>query len=84
MPGTVSDEDAELAALGFEEQVAGIDRLRATALRCPATSSRRVAELREPIGATHPLRVAAAVARLGGRPADPRPATSTRRRCSRC
>jgi hypothetical protein len=30
------------------------------------------AELREPIGASHPLRVAEAVARLGGRPEDPR------------
>jgi hypothetical protein len=29
-------------------------------------------ELREPIGAGHPLRIAEAVARLGGRPADPR------------
>ena len=28
--------------------------------------------LREPIGAGHPLRIAEAVARLGGRPADPR------------
>ena len=29
-------------------------------------------ELRAPIGAGHPLRIAEAVARLGGRPADPR------------
>ena len=66
MPGTVSDEDAELAALGFEEQVAGVDRLRATALALPGhVVEGSVAELREPIGATHPLRVAAAVARLG-------------------
>ncbi len=72
MPGTASDEDAELAALGFEEQVAGVDRLRATALALPGhVVEGSVAELREPIGATHPLRVAAAVARLGGRPADP-------------
>jgi hypothetical protein len=72
MPGAVSDEDAELAALGFEEQVAGVDRLRATALALPGhVVEGAVAELREPIGATHPLRVASAVARLGGRPADP-------------
>ena len=30
-----------------------------------------VAGLREPLGAAHPLRIAEAVARLGGRPADP-------------
>ena len=72
MPGTVTAEDAELAALAFEEQVAGVDRLRATALALPGhVVEGSVAELREPIGATHPLRVAAAVARLGGRPADP-------------
>jgi hypothetical protein len=72
MPGPVSDEDAELAALGFDEQVAGIDRLRATALALPGhVVEGAITELREPIGATHPLRVAAAVARLGGRPADP-------------
>jgi hypothetical protein len=72
MPGPVSDEDAELAVLGFDEQVAGIDRLRATALALPGHVVEGViTELREPIGATHPLRVAAAVARLGGRPADP-------------
>ena len=71
--GPATDEDAELAALAFDEQVAG----RRPAARACARAARtrrsrgRSSELREPIGATHPLRVAEAVARLGGRPADP-------------
>jgi hypothetical protein len=72
LPGTVSEEDAELAAMAFDEQVAGVDRLRAVAVALPAhVLESAVRELRDPIGATHPLRVAEAVARLGGRPADP-------------
>jgi hypothetical protein len=64
-------DDAELAALAFEEQAAGIDRLRARALAVPAHLLADAADLRPPIGATHPLRIAAHVAHLGGRPADP-------------
>ena len=45
-----------------------IDRLRATALALPPGVIDDVA-LREPIGARHPLRIAEAVARLGGQPA---------------
>jgi hypothetical protein len=63
--------DAELATLAFEEQARGIDRLRARALAVPAHVLADAADLRPPIGDAHPLAVAALVARLGGRPADP-------------
>jgi hypothetical protein len=64
--------DAELAVYAFEEAVAGIDRLRAAAVEVPGhVVAGQVGELRPPIGATHPLRIAEAVARLGGHPADP-------------
>jgi hypothetical protein len=62
--------DAELVPLAFEGQVAGIDRLRARALAVPAFVLEEATDLRAPIGAAHPLVVAAAVAGLGGRPAD--------------
>ena len=72
MQGPASAEDAELAALSFDEQIAGVDRLRTRAVALPGhVVDGAAGELREPIGATHPLRVAEAVARLGGRPADP-------------
>jgi hypothetical protein len=64
-------DDAELVPLAFETQVEGIDRLRARALAVPASVLADVEDLREPIGAAHPLVVAAHVAALGGRPADP-------------
>jgi hypothetical protein len=64
-------DDAELVPLAFETQVEGIDRLRARALAVPAGVLADVEDLREPIGAAHPLVVAAHVAALGGRPADP-------------
>jgi hypothetical protein len=63
-------EEAELVPLAFEGQVAGIDRLRARALAVPGFVLDDAADLRAPIGAAHPLVVAAAVAGLGGRPAD--------------
>ena len=63
--------DAELVPLAFEAQVEGIDRLRARALALPASVLADVDDLRDPIGAAHPLVVAAHVAALGGRPADP-------------
>jgi hypothetical protein len=63
--------DSELVPLAFEEHVRGIDRLRASAHALPGAVLADV-ELREPIGVGHPLRIAEAVARLGGRPADPR------------
>jgi hypothetical protein len=63
-------EAAELAPLAFEEQVAGIDRLRARAYAFPAHVLEAAGDFRAPIGETHPLRVVEAVARLGGRPSD--------------
>ena len=65
--------DPELATLAFEDQVAGVDRLRARALAFPAHVLADAADLRAPTGA-HPLLIAVHVARLGGRPADPRAA----------
>jgi hypothetical protein len=59
----------DLAQLAFEDH--GIDRLRARALAIPARVLDPV-DLKEPIGAHHPLRVAEAIARLEGRPEDPR------------
>ncbi len=52
----------------FDDHVAPVDRLRARALALPPGVIDDVA-LREPIGSRHPLRIAEAVARLGGRPA---------------
>jgi hypothetical protein len=72
LPGRVDpDELDELAPLAFDDHAARLDRLRARAVAAPA---RLLAgpQLREPIGAHHPLRIAEAVARLGGRPEDPR------------
>ncbi|MEA2285795.1 MAG: hypothetical protein QOJ21_1838 [Solirubrobacteraceae bacterium] len=63
--------DAELVLIAFDEHAAGIDRLRARALAVPGFVLADPGELRPPIGAAHPLVVAAAVAALGGRPADP-------------
>ena len=68
MPATGAD--IELITLAFEEHVARVDRLRAQAIAVPAAAI-GTADLRDPIGAAHPLRVAEAIARLGGRPADP-------------
>ena len=69
-PGSAAP-DPELAALAFEEQVAGIDRLRAQALAVPCHLLEDVSDLRLPLDAAHPLAVAAHVAALGGRPAQP-------------
>jgi hypothetical protein len=72
IPGRINPEDlGELATLAFEDHAASLDRLRARAAAAPARLLDGP-ELREPIGAHHPLRVAEAVARLGGRPEDPR------------
>ncbi|TML03821.1 MAG: hypothetical protein E6G41_13045 [Actinobacteria bacterium] len=60
--------DAELVALAFEEQLAGVDRLRARALVVPELAA---TDLRAPIGDGHPLLAAARIAALGGMPADP-------------
>jgi hypothetical protein len=62
--------DAELVPLAFESQVAGIDRLRARVVAVPGFVLDEADDFRPPIGVAHPLVVAAAVAGLGGRPAD--------------
>jgi hypothetical protein len=72
VPGSVApDELDELGPLAFDEHAARIDRLRTRAVAAPARLLQGP-ELREPIGAHHPLRIAEAVARLGGRPEDQR------------
>jgi len=63
-------DGAELVPLAFEEHVARVDRLRARALALPGHVLGDPGDLREPIGATHPILVAARVAELGGRPAE--------------
>ena len=65
MPG-----DAELAQLAAEEALGAVDRLRARALILPAGVI-APEDAKEPIGPAHPLKVAEAIARLGGDPAAP-------------
>ena len=65
--------DAELAVLAFDENVARVDRLRANAVALPP-GVLEAADLKAPLDATHPLKVAEAVAALGANPADPREA----------
>jgi hypothetical protein len=62
------DADPELAVLAFDEAVAGVDRLRARGVAVAELSGE---DWREPIGPHHPLKVAHAVASLGGSPTDP-------------
>jgi hypothetical protein len=64
-------ELGDLAPLALEDHAGALDRLRAHAAAAPARLLEGP-ELREPIGAGHPLRIAETVARLGGRPEDPR------------
>ena len=65
-------EAAEYAqeALNAEFEERRIDRLRAHAQLLPGHVLEGGADLRAPIGSTHPLRVAEAVTRLGGSPLD--------------
>ncbi|HEY6887376.1 MAG TPA: hypothetical protein VI300_06335 [Solirubrobacter sp.] len=60
--------ESDFVELAFEEQSHGIDRLRAKGRALPPGVIDDV-PLKEPIGAKHPLRIAEAVARLGGHPA---------------
>jgi hypothetical protein len=60
--------ESDFVELAFEEQAHGIDRLRAKGRALPPGVIDDV-PLKEPIGAKHPLRIAEAVARLGGHPA---------------
>jgi hypothetical protein len=66
--GDQAGDGAELAALAFDERMDGVDRLRARAALVPAHVLAPVSDVRAPIGPTHPLRIAEAVARLGGEP----------------
>jgi hypothetical protein len=60
---------AEYAREALDDAVAAIDRLRARAHLLPGHAV-AADDLRPPIGATHPLRVAEAVTRLGASPLD--------------
>lgn len=62
----------ELSVESFDEAIADVDRLKARAYAVPTIALGDVGELRHPIGELHPLRIAEAVARFGGRPADAR------------
>jgi hypothetical protein len=64
----VREDDAELAAVAFEEHAAAIARLRSNALALPAHVLSEAEDWRAPIAQA--LRSAEAVARLGGRPAN--------------
>ena len=66
---TAALEDAELAAVAFEEHVAEVARLRARALAMPPEVVAEAGDWRAPIAAS--LRSAETIARLGGHPADP-------------
>ncbi|MDX6677605.1 MAG: hypothetical protein QOE31_1657 [Solirubrobacteraceae bacterium] len=66
---TAVAEDAELAAVAFEEHVAGVSRLRARALALPPDVIADASDWRTPIAGS--LRSAETIARLGGHPADP-------------
>jgi hypothetical protein len=65
---TALQEDAELAAVAFEEHVAPVARLRAHALALPGHVLADAGDWRAPIASA--LHSAEAVARLGGQPAD--------------
>jgi hypothetical protein len=60
---------ADYAREALDDAAGAIDRLRATAYLLPRHAL-DVQDLRPPIGATHPLRVAEAVTRLGRSPLD--------------
>lgn len=70
IPGR-SAGDPELAVLAFEEHLASVDRLRARALAVPAAVLEAAGDFRRPLDTHHPLIVAAHLATLGARPADP-------------
>jgi hypothetical protein len=69
-PAADAPDAAEYAKEALDEAFADIDRLRARALVVPGHAVEAIDDLREPLGRTHPLRVAEAVARLGGSPLD--------------
>jgi hypothetical protein len=66
-PAADPDLSAAYAQAALDDATAAIDRLRAACLLLPSHVL-AAADLRPPIGTTHPLRVAEAVTRLGGSP----------------
>ena len=66
---TREPEDAELAVVAFEEQVAAVARLRAAALALPPEVVADAGDWRAPVARA--MHGAETIARLGGRPADP-------------
>jgi hypothetical protein len=68
-PAADAGWSADYAREALDDVCASIDRLRARALLLP-DHVLELGDLRPPIGATHPLRVAEAVSRLGARPLD--------------
>jgi hypothetical protein len=69
-PAADTDAAAEYAREALDLAFAGVDRLRARTYVVPGHVLEGIHDLRPPIGATHPLRVAEAVGRLGGSPLD--------------
>jgi len=69
-PAAHPRDAAEYATVALDEGLSAIDRLRARAQLLPLHVLEGTTDLRPPIGATHPLRVAEAVTRLGGSPLD--------------
>jgi hypothetical protein len=67
-PAEAAEYAHEALAAEFEER--RIDRLRAQSHLLPGHVVADISDLRPPIGATHPLRVAEAVTRLGGSPLE--------------
>ncbi|MBB4664636.1 hypothetical protein [Conexibacter arvalis] len=63
-------DHVEYAVELFPYQLEHVDRLRAVAYGVPGDVLADVEDLRAPIGELHPLRIAEAVARFGGHPAD--------------
>ena len=70
LAGEEPEDVSTFAAAVFDEDVRGIDRLRARALAAPAALFEDVREFRAPVGRTHPLRVAEVIARFDGQPAE--------------
>src|SRR5215211_82002 len=69
-PAEAPRDAAEYAKEALDETLAGIDRLRARVHVLPGHVLAAAGDMRPPIGATHPLRVAEAVTRLGGSPLE--------------
>lgn len=66
-----ADPEPDVAVYAFEEQATELDRLRTSPSALPIGAFRGSQEsLSPPVGAVHPLRVAEAIARFGGRPAE--------------